>query len=117
MADSSVVVSEVDGITVASIHGVCDATTASDIGGTLARAAERDELIVSLRDCSYIDIDLIAVLTRLYRRLGQRFCVVDDLRPAVERTGMHRVFHIERNIDDAVRWMKSQTAQREAGSP
>jgi anti-anti-sigma regulatory factor len=106
MESHNVRVGDLDGVAVAWVRGRFDTTTATDIGVALARASERDELILSLRECTYIDLDGIGVLARLNRSLRGRLVIVDDSRPAFDRTGMYKVIRVERSIEEAVRWMR-----------
>lgn len=101
---SNVLVYDLRGIRVAVVHGPFDITNATEIGSTLRRAARyRDEMIVSLRGCSHIDIDGIATLLLLHRRLGEHLILVCAPQRIFETTGLQRFVRIERSIESAVR--------------
>jgi len=101
---SNLLVYERRGVRVAVVHGSFDITNATEVGSALRNAARyRSELVVSLNECSHIDIDGIATLLLLHRRMGDRLILVCTPQRIFEMTGVQKVIRIERTVDDAVR--------------
>lgn len=100
-----VTVSEVSGIKVAAIHGRFDITTAKEIGPAL-RQASQDQyaFVVSLEQCSYIDLDGVATLVAFHRRLDGRFVIVGECEysRSLQTTGLSRVMRFASSVDDAL---------------
>ena len=91
----------------AAVRGRFDITNATEIGLALAQAAlDREHLVVSLNACSYIDVDGVAQLLLLRRRLGG-YVVVSEPRRVFEITNIQKIIRIEPSVEDAIRWIKT----------
>jgi anti-anti-sigma factor len=103
-------VSDLQGVQVASVRGIFDITNATEVARSLTAACgDGTSLVVSLDGCSHIDIEAIAVLILLHRRIGTGLVVVCEPRRVFEFTGIQRLVRVEPTIEDAVRWIKTQS--------
>lgn len=103
---SQIVLREVYGVRVVAIYGKFDVTNASEVADALEHAAVgRDALVVSLERCDHLDIEGVAALMFLHRRLGCGFVIVCGTQRPFEITGVDKHIRVEKTIEDALRYL------------
>lgn len=101
---SQLIIRDVRGIRVVAIVGPFDALNAAELAQALHRAADGQQfLVVSLEQCSHVDIEAVAVLMLLHRRLGSALAIASAHHRVFEITGVDDIVLVAPSLDEAVR--------------
>jgi len=106
---SQLIIRDARTIRVVAIVGPFDALNVADIARGLQRAAEgRQTLVVSLQQCTHVDIEAVAALTLLHRRLGAGLILASGPQRVFEITGVDKFIRIFPSVNDALRQVASE---------
>jgi anti-sigma B factor antagonist len=101
-----------EGIAIVAVNGELDLSTAPELERAVDDALDGDEasLVLDMAGCRFIDSTGIALLVRVWQRLGggngeDRFaicCVDDQVRRLLDITGLDTSMHIHASRDEAL---------------